>query len=405
MKIIQLTIGIVFLLLSNKTVSGQNSYKSGYIVTNNNDTIYGLIKLRSNYLNNRSCNFKKVAEDSPELLSPSDIKAYKIENSKFYISKIISLRDTNRVVFLEFLLDGIVNLYYFKDIVEEYFFIEKDNTLYELSNERKIITKDYDQFFWNSNQYIGALSYLFKESPELSDKIKKTGFSYKSLIKITEDYHNNVCKEYECINYTKSTKIKICLEPNISLVNSWMGLKTSTDLAQNTKLAIGINFKFNPVKVFHLWNFLVGINYSSNHFNGDFENQLFFTTPRTYRIEAKYSIIRVPIVLEYSFPAKKIQPFLSVGYNNVFILNPEADIKVVFDNDLIGETVGELDFQKYQCGLLSGIGVRYIINDKSNIFLKSDFEYRIPSSSFSRTLDYQRVMALIFNIGYSFAIK
>ncbi len=114
MKIIQLTIGIVFLLLSNKTVSGQNSYKSGYIVTNNNDTIYGLIKLRSNYLNNRSCDFKKTEDDSPEQLSPSDIKAYKIEDSKFYISKMISLRDTNRVVFLEFLLDGIVNLYYYQ---------------------------------------------------------------------------------------------------------------------------------------------------------------------------------------------------------------------------------------------------------------------------------------------------
>lgn len=405
MKITPLTIGILFLLLINNNDFGQVNYKSGYIITNNNDTIYGLINLRSNYRNNRACDFKKTENDSPEQLLPTDIKAYKIDDRKFYVSKTISLKDTSNVVFLEFLLNGIVNLFYYKDVVDEYFFIEKDNKLYELSNNKKIITNSYTHYLKYSNQYIGALSYLFQDSPEISGDIKKTRFSYKSLLDITKEYHNNVCNEYECIDYTKSTKRNIYIEPNISLINSWMGLKTSNDLSGNSKLAIGINFRFKPIKVFQLWNFLVGINYSTNHFNGDFENHLFYPTSRTYRIETKYSIIRIPIILEYSFPTKKIQPFLLAGYNNVFILNPETDMKIVFDDNLIGETHNNLDFQKYQFGLMSGGGVRYLINDKSNIYLKTDFEYRFPSSSFSRTLDYQRVMALTVNIGYSFSLK
>ncbi len=179
---------------------------------------------------------------------------------------------------------------------------------------RKIITNSYDSITYRILISISEHYPIFLRIA-LSYQIilKKTRFSYKSLLNITKEYHNNVCNEYECIDYTKSTKRNIYIEPNISLINSWMGLKTSNDLSGNSKLAIGINFRFKPIKVFQLWNFLVGINYSTNHFNGDFENHLFYPTSRTYRIETKYSIIRIPIILEYSFPAKKIQPFLSSG--------------------------------------------------------------------------------------------
>src|SRR5690606_19029721 len=98
-----------------------------------------------------------------------------------------------------------------------------------------------------SNQYIGLLSYLFQDSPELSNQIKSTDFGFKPLIKITKDYHNNVCDEYSCIDYTKSTKTKIHLEPFIGVMNSWMKLESSSDVAYDIKPVIGINFRFKPV--------------------------------------------------------------------------------------------------------------------------------------------------------------
>jgi len=400
------TWGIFFLLITNN-VSGQKDYKNGYIITNNIDTIYGLINLRSNYHNRKVCEFKKNTDTISELFSPRDIRAYMIDNGKFYISKNITVNDTVRKVFLEFLLDGIVDLYYYKEFDDEFYFIEKDSTMYQLSNEATEVFIDDVRYIQNSNRYIGVLSYLFQESPGLSGKINNTVFEYKSLVKITKDYHDNVCNDYKCIDYTKSTKTNIYLEPNIGLINSWMGLKSSSDLSYDIKPVIGINFRIIPVKIHYLWNFLVGINYSTNYFKHDFKNKLFDKGNKTFRIEMKYSIIRLPIMLEYSFPTKKLQPFLSVGYNNVFILNPDYDVRQVysyFGTEYTGGTI-DTDFRNYQYGFLSGLGVRYKINDGSRIYLKVDSEYRAPPANFRHILDYHHVKTLIFNLGYSFSLK
>jgi hypothetical protein len=195
-------------------VFGQWNLKPGFVVLPNHDTLKGAINLSTNYKNSRQCEFKGEGETRSRIFSPDELKSYVIHDIKNYVSREIQLSGQNKRVFLEYLVDGSVDLFYLNDGLSEYFFIEKENKLFELSNNEKNITlysnsadepeeKSYSK---DSNQYKGMLIYLFQESPEVVQKINSAGFTVKSLTKLTVEYNRQVCKDCVCIDYTKSSK-------------------------------------------------------------------------------------------------------------------------------------------------------------------------------------------------------
>jgi hypothetical protein len=386
---------------------GQIDYKKGYVITHDNDTLFGTIDLNSNYRNSRSCNF--LSDQVVKVYAPEDIKAYRVENSKYYVAKEVTWNDKKEMVFLEFLVDGIVNLYYLKESINEYYFIERDTALILLSNDEKKIVikstvasgKDDKTYVANSNQYIGVLKYLFQDSPEVMKDIPHTRFDYKPLINLTREYHESVCKDYSCIDYTKNIKMSVYLEPSFGMIHSTMGLKTSEDHAQDLNPYFGLNISLRNTKR-DRWNFLTGISYSSVEFEGEFVNSIFPTPSQPeelFRIYLKYSYLSIPIAVEYFLPAKKLQPFFTASINNIFILNPEFEV-YKFDNTVPEKTY----FRNYQIGLDGGIGLRYNLKKNSYFYLKADFEYRFPSANLNYALDYYRVYSVMVGVGYGFRL-
>ena len=388
---------------------GQKGYRPGYIITYNSDTLRGFIKLKSNFENSKSCIFKEEKNQPPKVFSPDDIGAYRIENGKYYLSKDIVIDSLKKKIFLEYLVDGIVNLYYYKDPGREYYFIEKDTILSRLSNERSTVTVkgtgpqgEYEEsYFKNSNQYKRILQYLFQESPEVLKEIPNTAFDYRPLIKITEDYHKSVCKDFNCIDFTKSTNKSLYLEPYLGMINSWLGLKTSKDIVYEIKPYLGLQLRLMPFKGFSMWNFLVGFNYSTNNFEGDFENTLNqYDLP--YWIHTKYSIVRVPLTLAYNVPAEKLQPFFSLSYDNIFLSKIDYEVIRVSPSTRDPEFTY---FRKYQYGASLGLGLRYKFSDDLYIYLKNEFECRFPGANYGYVLDETRIYSWMINFGCGFKIK
>ena len=409
-------IPVFLFLLSLNNLSGQKDFKNGYIIGLENDTIYGQINLKSNYSNSLICEFKKNPDDIPVRYDPDQIKSYRIEDFKYYVAKDIYIDSVNKKVFLEYLLDGVVDLYFYKGKDHEYYYIDKEGEMYQLSNDeivRNVNVMDdyYTRYAKNSNQYIGTLNYLFNDDPETKRHVPNTSYTLKSLINITKKYHVNTCPDLDCIDFTKSAKTKIVLEPNIGLVNSWMGLHTSPDHVYDISLSFGANIRIKPVMKHYLWNVIVGLNWAMNDFTGDFENTLFTSAqPRIKynRIHARYHIIRIPIIVEYTFPFKKIQPLIELGFVNVLQLDPDYSVNIIdkYDFTDIVELGGIVDteFRKHQFGFLSGAGLRYNLNELSYIQIKGDFEFRIPSQNLGHFLDYHHVKSLIFYIGYGISL-
>ena len=387
----------------------QKGYKKGFVITNENDTVQGLVQVRTNFQNHKLCVFINNGETEPMNIKPGEIKAYRIENSKYYVSKEIEIDSTKKTVFLEYLMHGIVNLYYFKDIINQYFFIEKDGKMILLSNDRSEVVKkgkgpmgEYEtRYYVFSNQYIRVLQYLFQDCPSLANEIKTTGFDYKPLLRVTKDYHNLVCKDQQCIDFTRTTRKGMFVEPYAGLINSWMGLRTSKDKVHQQKPYGGFRIRFKPFKGYNNFDLLAGVNYSSNEFQGDYENSLnAYDLP--YRIYVKYNIIRVPITVEYTIPLKKIQPFVSAGYENIFLTSPSYSVYRMHLNQLFEE---DTKFRSYQAGFIAGVGVKYLFSPGAYIFLKNEVEYRIPVAKFGWVLDNQRITSDMLSFGIGFKIR
>jgi hypothetical protein len=399
---------VIFLQIS-LTGFGQKDLKPGYIITNDFDTLRGYIKLKSNYENAESCEFSYLESQIPKTYKPSEIRGYRIENSKYYLSRDIMIDSVKKKVFLEYLVDGIVDLYYLKGPINEYYFIEKDTILMQLSNDGKMVTVkgrggqgEYESnYFKNSNQYKRILQYLFQDSEETLKEIPNTAFDYRPLINITKDYHKNVCKDNNCIDFTKSTSKGLFLEPYLGVVYSSMGLKTSKDYSNETKAYAGLQVRLRPLKGYSSWNLLLGFSYSTNNFEGDFENSLNqYGLP--YWIHAKYDILRVPLTIEYTMPFEHLQPFFSLSYNNILLLNAEYEVVRVYGNS---RTPEETFFREYQYGASVGLGLRYKVKGDNYIFVKNEFEYRIPGANFGYVLDQSRVYSCMIYFGIGFKLK
>ena len=112
--------------------------------------------------------------------------------------------ETEEKLFLEYLIHGKVDIYYYRDESGEHYFAQKgDDRLVPLTNDEKSHYANGIEYLQESNQYIGMLKYLFQESPEVSRETESVTLDHKSLIKISKKYHNAVCTDEQCIIYEK----------------------------------------------------------------------------------------------------------------------------------------------------------------------------------------------------------
>lgn len=404
---------LVLILLQLVIISyAQNGYGPGYIITNDSDTLKGLIKLKSNYLNSRSCDFIYGNKENEKAYSPSDIRAFRFLNSKYYVSREVTIDSLKQRVFLEYLVEGIVNLYYLKDLQKEYYFLEKDNQLIPISNETSVLTVKESahngdsvevKYSKTSYQYRRILAYLFKDSPAAAKEIANVQFNYRSLIGLTVDYHNDVCKDRKCIDFTKSTKQEVYIEPFLGLNNEWMSINTSKTNASQSSVNAGVRLRLKPFKRITRWDFLMGVSFSSSNFTGEFDNKIFDADyTRIYRIHTQYSAIHFPVTFEYSFGQNNLHPFLTLSYDNIFLLNPSYAISRIDGSNNFSV---ESKFRTYQFGFSPGVGLKLNMESHSYLFVKGEYEFRRSLLNTHYILDYQKIQSLSISIGLGFRLR
>jgi len=453
------------LFLSCALAFGQVDYEPGYIVKNNNDTLWGFINLKANNVNCKKCEFTTDKSVPARTYYPGDIQVYKIENNKYYVSKEVTLDSVPVKLFLEYLVDGIADLFYVRLDEEDYYFLEKGGEMYRLSNEAKTVhytanstaeARRYGEggtFVQHSNQYIGMLSIAFSDCPDLKNEINKTGFNYKQLIKLTKDYHNKMCsgsglidytksqqsvadskpresssesasagnskpqgseakdKPVEnsgsaCISYSKSANGKVFLEPYLGIIYSRLGLLTSKQYDNNTNYIAGLNLRLLPARSHYLWNLLLGVNFSQNSIEKKFYHNLDdYINP--VLIHADYSLLRIPISIEYTFPTGKLRPFIMATYTNSFLLNATSEARPVYEYPGGTSTIGapyDEEIETIDFGVGGGFGLKYSNGDKGYGFLKCEYEYRLSYASFNAVTDNLNAHSIIFAVGYGFKL-
>ena len=203
---------LLIMLCLSTILYAQGNYVPGYIVTNQQDTLVGWIDYRTDAKNALECNFKKDAMSKKQTYLPGSIFGYRLINEgKFYISKNITINNISQIVFVEYLVQGIVNLYFYVDSknplwTPEYYLFEDE------TGKMTVITKKPDQYVTNDNgvthiktdnSYIEIIRHLFQSSDATIKDIDHLQFTQQSIIEITKDYHKQMCTTGEdCIVFT-----------------------------------------------------------------------------------------------------------------------------------------------------------------------------------------------------------
>jgi len=213
------TLSLLLLVLSYGILHAQSNFRPGYIITNENDTIIGLVDYRTDQMNALTCSFKKTETSSVKTYLPGNIAGFRFtEDGKFYVSRGIVINNTPVKVFLEYLIKGMMNLYFYSDVATKF-----DYYIFETQNgEMQYITKRPDEIqkmggdkFLNTKyflvkdiRYKSDVKNIFEDIPELEKETKDIHFSHDAMISVTKNYHNLTCTTGEpCIEFvTKPDK-------------------------------------------------------------------------------------------------------------------------------------------------------------------------------------------------------
>ena len=194
-----------FLFINITNIFSQSDLREGYIIKKDNDTIHGWIDYRSSKKNSEECLFKQHEDGGIMQYKPDQLIGYRFTDSKYYLSKDVQLNGEKQIIFLEFLINGIIDIYFYINNFSEYYFVDTgDGQLIELKNKQISIFNEGKNYTKESKEYVGQLKYIFNQNFDIAKEVDNVTLDSKSLKNITKKYHNSVCQD-ACIIYENKT--------------------------------------------------------------------------------------------------------------------------------------------------------------------------------------------------------
>jgi hypothetical protein len=404
---------ILFFLLPHLCIA-QTDFREGYILTNDNDTVFGWIDYAIPTSNSKFCFYKSDELSDIEKFTPGDIRGFGFINDNQYVSKQISFNDQTTEIFLEYLVDGQIDLYYYLKNGRDYYYFEKDGILYQLDNEEIVVNKGNKYYTADSKKFMGRLKWILSDSDLPAYQIEKTKFSHESLIEITKEYHYNVCEDEQCIIYYRSNKAPIAAKWRFNVGLSAGTSRTNLDM-QTTTYQEGKRFGYLEDRGLYLHSYTTTeTNANINETASSFLPGIFLNISRnrvlSFQVGAqfqtlvynniKFSNVNLPLTINYDLlRQKKITPYVSTGtffyiqgktsFNdlyityddyigltfNGFVTTPVEEFinypRITSYTEQLSDTYYEMDNQGIN--MIFGLGVKYQLVEK--MLMKLDFSY------------------------------
>jgi hypothetical protein len=354
----------------------QNTFKPGYIIHNNNEIENGFIKSGNKKNNFSECHFKKEITSNSVSYNPNDLKGYRYNDGDYFVSMAIDAASSKKV-FLEYAFDGIVDVYYYMDNSGDHFYISKNGApLVELKNDtRRILAADSyhatESYGTNtptlyekkSNEYIGMLKIMFKDAPETLAKTDNTAFSINSLVKLSENYHHEVCPDQECVNYSKKpVNLKIGIGPVFGINNS------NLSFTSNSTVMLFENYPQSRGKFIGA-SIDVADPFISNKLSLLFEPAICFYKYTGHISYVKLTTLKMPLMLKVTLASGNIKPYLAAGFEYAGILNYDSSSER-YDNFTILS-------KRNHYGVTAGIGTDIKTQGRQAIILLLRYEYLV----------------------------
>jgi hypothetical protein len=305
-----------------------------------------------------NANFIKVELQKNKIVkyTPKDIDEYGLKDDRIYVSKQISVNNTAQRLFLERLSHGKVTLFYFKNRNRKYFFIEKDSSVL-------IQISKYDSLF-KKKVFKKELGELFEDCNNVKNAIKLSSYSKKSLSLLVKNY--NTCQLKPMPHF------KFGLLVGFNITHLYSSSNTSDEYLKDAAFNIDKSFSLGafcdlPLYLGNLY-FHPEIHYFKNAFLYNFKNENIETD-----VVINNSSIYLPILLRYTFPNIKLQPFASLGaiYSRA-IKNENAIYRSQKYNGVV--EINKINSSKFlsgnHIGPSFGLGSQFDINYRQSVSIE-----------------------------------
>ena len=368
---------IAFLLFAGSNIWAQRDFRKGYIITNQQDTVYGWIDYRGDIRNSKTCSFRKTEIEQATDYTPSDIASYRYIDSKFYVSKNIGSVDAPKSVFLEYLVNGMANLYYYRDDgTNDHYYIEKDGQFSELKIDEREIEIDGKTQIKAVRTYVGVLKAMLNVW-EMNGEIDKARLEHSSLINIAKDYHQYACTDgSECIVYEKKKPLMaLRIGPVVGAALSTLKLVDHDvepyHLDPSANFTVGINLNLSMPRINEKFFLQMQVMYTKYYFFGAYENLRSATD-----VHIRSNVLQMGLAVKYEYPKGKWRPTLAIGAAAIWL--PDGSIKKNTDNYFydggIRSSTEKKDFPtKFMYGFGMTPGVHYYLTKKRIIFIQMQY--------------------------------
>ena len=368
------------------TLPAQLNYKNGYIISLENDTIYGLINDGGGYRNSKLCLFKETTKSKAVKYAPGEIKSYRFTGEKYYSSKEVSFDSTKMMVFVDVLLEGKINLYHHWKNGDLAFYMEKDsNELIGLLNKRVSVLVSPEKYAnllksrENLAIYKDTLVYLFSDSEIIKNQVDDIRYSRKSLLNVTKAYINETCEGDDCIVYEKDLNhakpaFGVFTGLQMSRIMYWESTEDAGTETSVYELPVDAGYtpSFRAGVFFNIP--LTGISDRLRLQTELIANQTVYKTgsiqlPGNNQIYIKSNSITLPLMLKYTLPGRKFSPALALGKESTFIYKSLVYDPLSIDpDDPNGNILRQILHKSQRGGWFCELGVQYKIHPKVSLF-------------------------------------
>lgn len=310
LKLNRLAFFLIGSLLWNSSYSQEN-FVTGSVITNDRDTLYGLINYQYWEVNPYKVSFKPNAQSAPIFYTPNDIIEYRVNNEIFVRGQVAS-NETEEVetVFLQTIFNSKKSLYYYKSNSGVVNFYIKQGERFEL-----LIKKD--------KKYIEQLSVYLSDCPKVSKMIIGTAYTKFSLKKLFDNYFFN-SHTYVLFRQKYVPKVEYGVLAGASLTTL-----DFSDAKYNFLKALEIanfsesyNFSgglfLNVFLPFNKWRFSVvnELLYSSYKVKTSRESYISADDYTIYKTEFAFSYIKLNNLLRFRYPLGQTSIFINAGISN-----------------------------------------------------------------------------------------
>jgi hypothetical protein len=332
----------------------QTDFRPGFIITKDNDTVFGKPDFRSISGGVKSITF--VSETGSKEYFPDQIKGYGFINNKYFSSGIIP------EFFVEIVIRGKLNLYRH----DKTFYVQKDTgRVVKMESIVVPITTQYGTKYRTDERWRGVLKFLTSDNPEVSKKTSTLNLSERSLVRFVTDYNK------------LDEKVFVDFRANLPWIQGHygMGLGTTgttitlTSTYQEYRHLPGSLSSVDPMVglVYHLTmprlseriSLQAEMIYMYSHFYTLTESRYIYNKELN-DVNINLNTFTFPVSLRYLIMKKKLPLFAYFGAGYILNFKSEASLRrETISNFEVNTTIDDaFPLAKTEIGFRGGVGIK-----------------------------------------------